>query len=107
MEVTQDEVIKKYGTLCKPCNRKCLKPYEYERTCFGCGYNKIERKNELSKNSRNKIIFINRQIYAEHKIFCICIEVYKTYEDSDCDKKVEPLPELKNKKLKIDNILIG
>ena len=50
--------------------------------------------------------FINRLNYAEQKIFCICIDVYKIYEGSDYDKIYEVLSTLKNKKLKINNILI-
>ena len=36
-------------------NRNMLVPYEYEWSCFGCGYNGIKRKHELSKNQRKKI----------------------------------------------------
>ena len=43
---------------------------------------------------------------AEQKIFCICIDVYKIYEGDDYDKIFEVLSMLKNKKLKINNILI-
>ena len=44
--------------------------------------------------------------YAEVKIFCICIDVYKICEDDDYHKIYEVLSTLKNKKLKINNILI-
>ena len=44
--------------------------------------------------------------YAEQKIFCICIDVYKTYEGDDYDEIYEVLSTLKNKKLKINKILI-
>ena len=44
MEPTENEIVKKYGTLCKLCGRKMLLPYEYEGTCFGCEYNVIKRK---------------------------------------------------------------
>ena len=40
-------------------------------------------------------------------MFCICIEVYKIYEESEFDKILEALSELRNKKLKINDILIG
>ena len=83
-----------------------LLPYEYEGSCFGCGYNVIKRKHELSKIQRKKINFINRLKYDEQKIFCICIDVYKIYEGDDFDKIFEVLSTLKNKKLKINNILI-
>ena len=49
---------------------------------------------------------MNRLKYAEQKIFCICIDVYKIYESYDYDEIYKDLSTLKNKKLKIDNILI-
>ena len=91
---------------CLHCLRNILLPYEYELTCLSSGYNVIKRKNELSKIQRKRINFINRLKYAEHKIFCICIEVYEIYESDDCNKIYEVLSTLKNKKLKINNILI-
>ena len=33
--------------------------------------------------------FINRLKNAEHKILCICIEVYQLYESDDYDKIYE------------------
>ena len=65
-----------------------------------------KRKHELSKIQRKKINFINRLKYAEQKIFCICIDVYKTYEGNEYDEIYIVLSTLKNKKLKINNILI-
>ena len=59
-----------------------------------------------SKIKRKKINFINRLKYAEQKIFCICIDVYKIYEGDDYDKIYKVFSTLKNKKLKINNILI-
>ena len=53
-----------------------------------------------------KIIFFKRLNYAEHKIFCICIEVHKIYEGDDYDKIYEVLSKLINKFLKINIILI-
>ena len=44
--------------------------------------------------------------YAEVKIFSICVDLYKIYEGDDYDKIYEVLSTLKNKKLKINNILI-
>ena len=79
------------------CNRNCLLPYEYEFTCVVCGFNVIKTKHQLSKIQR-KINFINRLKYAEQKIFCICIDVYKIYEGNDYDKIYEVLSTLKNKK---------
>ena len=106
MSLSEDENILKYGKHCGHCNRNTLLPYEYEYTCFSCGYNVIKRKNELSKIQRKKINFINRLKYAEQKIICICIDVYKIYEGDDYDEIYKVLSTLKNKKLKINNILI-
>ena len=77
-----------------------LPPYEYEWTCFGCGYNVIKRKHELFYIRRKEINFINRFKYAEHKMFCFYKEVYKIHEGNDFDKIFEDLSKLKNKKLK-------
>ena len=44
--------------------------------------------------------------YAEQKIFCFCIDKYKIHESDDFDKIYEVLSTIKNKKLKINNILI-
>ena len=106
MELTEDEIIEKYGKQCRHCNRNTLLPYEYEFTCLTCGFNVIKRKHELSKIQRKKINFINRLKYAEVKIFSICVDLYKIYEGDDYDKIYEVLSILKNKKLKINNILI-
>ena len=59
MELTEDEIIQKYGKRCRHCNRNTLLPYEYEWTCVSCGYNVNKRKHELSKIQRKKINFIN------------------------------------------------
>ena len=83
-----------------------LLPYEYEWTCFSCGFNINKNKHELSKIQRKKINFINRLKYAEQKIFCICIDVYKIYEGGDYDEIYKVLSTLKNKKLKINYNLI-
>ena len=44
--------------------------------------------------------------YAEVKIFSICVDVYRIYEDNDYDKVYEVLSTLKNNKLKINNTII-
>ena len=49
---------------------------------------------------------INRLKYAELKIFCICVDVCKIYEGNDYNKIYKILSTLKDKKLKINNILI-
>ena len=106
MKLSEDEIIQKYGKQCRHCNRNTSLPYEYEFTCIVCGYNVNKRKHELSKIQRKKINFINRLKYAEVKIFSICVDVYKIYEDDDYDEIYKVLSTLKNKKLKINNTLI-
>ena len=106
MNLSEDEIIQKYGKHCAHCNRNMLLPYEYEWTCFSCGYNVIKRKHELSKIQRKKINFVNRLKYAEVKIFSICVDVYKIYEGDDYDEIYKVLSTLKNKKLKKNSILI-
>ena len=44
--------------------------------------------------------------YAAVKIFSICVDVYKIDEGDDYDQIYQVLSTLKNKKLKINNILI-
>ena len=106
MELTEDEIIQKYGKRCGHCNRNTLLPYEYEWSCFSCNYVVSKRKNELSKIQRKKINFINRLKYAEAKIFSICVDLYKIYEGDDYDEIYKILSTLKNKKLKVNNKLI-
>ena len=106
MELTEDEIIQKYAKNCGHCKRNSLLPYEYEWTCFSCGYNVHKRKNELSKIQRKKINFIIRLKYAEVKIFSICVDLYKIYEGGDFNEIYKVLSTLKNKKLKINNKII-
>ena len=106
MELTEDQIIEKYGKRCGHCNRNTLLPYEYEFTCFSCGYNINKRKHELSKIQRKKINFINGLKYAEQKIFCICIDLYMIYDGNNYHEIYKVLSTLKNKKLKINNTLI-
>ena len=56
MSLTADQIIKKNGKKCGHCNQITLLPYEYEFTCFSCGYNVNKRKHEFSKIQRKKII---------------------------------------------------
>ena len=67
--------------------------------------NLIESMNSVKYN-RKKTNFINRLKCAEHKYFCICVDVYEVYEGDDSDKIYEVLSTLKNKKIKINSILI-
>ena len=103
MELSEDEVIQNYAKRGLHCNRNTLLPYKLDFTCFSCEYNVIKPKHELSKIQRKKNC--NHLKYAELKIFCICVGVYKTYEGIDYDKIYEVLSTLKNKKLKVNNIL--
>ena len=64
MTLSEDEIIQKYGKHCGHCYRNSLLPYEYEYTCFSCGYNVNKRKHEISKIQRKKINFINRLKYS-------------------------------------------
>ena len=57
MELTEDEIIRKYSKRCGHCNQNILLPYEYEWTCLSCGYNVNKRKHKLSKIQRKKINF--------------------------------------------------
>ena len=100
MNLSEDEIIQKHAKICQHCNRITLLPYEYEFTCLSSGYNVSKRKHELSKIQRKKINFINRLKYAEVKIFCICIDVYKICEDDDYYKIYEVLSTLKKQKIK-------
>ena len=54
MELTENEIIEKYGKRCGHCNRNNLLSYEYEFTCIVCGHNVNKRKHELSKIQRKK-----------------------------------------------------
>ena len=49
MELTEDEIIQKYGKFCGHCKRNTLLPYEYQWFYFSCNYVVSKRKNELSK----------------------------------------------------------
>ena len=69
MELTEDEIIQKYGKQFRHCNRNTLLPYEYEYTCFSCGFTLIKRNHELTRIQRKRINSINRLQYAELKIF--------------------------------------
>ena len=106
MNLSEDEIIQKYGKRCGHCNRNTLLPYEYEFTCFSCGFNVNKRKHELSKIQRKKINFIIRLKYAEQKMFCTCRDLYMIYDGNDYDEILKILSTLKNKKTKINNTLI-
>ena len=54
--------------------------------------------NSLKYNEK-KINFVNRLKYAELKIFCISVDVYKIFEDNDYDKIKQVVFTLNYKKL--------
>ena len=54
MELTEEQINENHAKRCGHCNRITLLLYEYEYTCFSCGYNVSERKHELSKIQRKK-----------------------------------------------------
>ena len=56
MELSEGQIIEKYGKKCRHCKRNTLLLYEYGFTCFVCGYNVNKRKHELSKIQRKKLI---------------------------------------------------
>ena len=58
------------------------------------------------KYKEKNINFNNRLENAELKIFSICVDVYKNYEGDDFDEIYKVLSTLKNKKLKMNKILI-
>ena len=84
--MSEDEIIERYVKKCGPCNQNTLLPYSYEWTCISCGFNLIKGKHELSKIHRKKLNFVQRIKFAEQKLFCICIHVFKLYEGKDYDK---------------------
>ena len=72
-----------------------------------CGFNVIKTKHEITKSQRRKRNIINRLKYAVHKNFSVCIDVYKVVEGNNYNKIYKVLWTIKNKKLKINNTLIG
>ena len=106
MELTEDRIIEKHAKQSGHRSRITLLPFEYEFTCISCGFNLIKRKHELTKIRREEVNFINRLKYAELKIFCICVDVYKTYEGIEFDKIYKVLSTLENKEIKLNKILI-
>ena len=100
MELTEDQIVKKYAKHCGHCSRNILLLSEYVWICFGCGYNLINRKNKLSKTQRKKNKFCESiKICGTQNILHLrrCIH---NFEGDDFDKIFELLSTLKNKKLK-------
>ena len=89
MELTEDEINEKYGKHRGHFSRNTLLPNEFERNCISCGFKQIKRKHESSKMQWKTINFINRLKYAEHKVICICVDIYNIHESDDYDKIYE------------------
>ena len=62
MDLTEDQIIEKYGKHYGHCNRNTLLRYEYEFTCVVCGFNLIKRKQELTKTQRIKKFYQTTKI---------------------------------------------
>ena len=59
MILNENQIREKYGKICGHCGRnRLLLQCEYEFTCFICGNNVVNWKNELSKTSRKRWILI-------------------------------------------------
>ena len=69
-------------------------------SCISSGFNLIKIKHELTKIQRKKVKFTNSFKYVEHKILCICGDVYKIYECKDFERIFEALSASKKKKIK-------
>ena len=100
MEITEDGIIQNYGKKCGHFNQKILLPYEYEWTCFSCGFNISKRKHELTKIQRKKLNFINRLKYAEVKIFSICVDLCQIHQGGDFNEIYKVLSTLQKQKIK-------
>ena len=73
MNLTEDEITKKYANQYMHSTCKTLLPYENESTSFRWGYNVTKQKTELTKIQR-KNNFVNRLENAEKKK-SVCINV--------------------------------
>ena len=69
MQLTEDDIFQKYGKQCGYCNRNLLLPYEYEFTCFSCGYNVNKRKHEITKKHRKKIYQYVKRHRAKNRLY--------------------------------------
>ena len=93
MDLTEDEIIKK--------TEKNV-DFAIEILFYHTNMNLLAYRVDIMQSEENtnllnvseKKKFINRLKYAEHKIFCICIQVYKIYAGDVFDKMYE----IKNKK---------
>ena len=83
MQLPEDKIIQKNSKHCGHCNQNTLLSYENEFKCFSCGYNVIKENMNSLKYKEKQTNFINGVKYAEVKIFCICVDLYKVYEGKD------------------------
>ena len=61
MELTEDEIIQKYGKRWGIVTE--ILPYEYEYTCFSCGFNLIDKNtNSLKYNEKKNKFFESLRI---------------------------------------------
>ena len=78
------------------CTRFTLQPYQYEYSCFSCGYNVIKQKYEVTKVQRREINFTNQFRCAQHKILCTCTKGYKINKSEDFKEFFNVLPIFKS-----------
>ena len=71
MELTQDEIIQKYGKQCGHCNQNTLLPYEYDSSCVVCGYNVIKRKHGFSKKRERKNLSIDKKMLNKNVLLFV------------------------------------
>ena len=91
-ELREDEINEKNRTFCKHCDRNLLLPYKYEWTCFGCWFNVIKRKHELSKIQQKLKNFINWLKYADQKCFAFVQKYIKNMKVMVTMKNVKFFP---------------
>ena len=88
MQLTEHEIIEKYGQNCPSCNRNCMLSYEYEYTCYFCNHTIIKTKKQLSNISRKKQNFALRLNYAKKKILTICVDIAQIYFSDDYNNMI-------------------
>ena len=52
MEITKDEILRKFAKQCGHCRRISSLPFEHEFIFNACAYNVIKRKHKLIKTQR-------------------------------------------------------
>ena len=97
--------------MCMRCGRNFLIEYEYEFTCFVCGFNIIKPKSQLSKlQIKKRINFNGRLKYANNKIISISMEIETLMRDDDekedLDRLATYLTLIKRKKLYVNETIL-